>query len=119
MGFLRGCCSARQVDDFRETLERIAGCGAVIDPGLVKVLVAPRPARYQLSDLTGREHKVLRLMADGSSNAGVASLLWVTAATVEKPAYRIVAKLRIAETQDAPRRVLAVIAFLRAQSRGS
>jgi len=101
-----------EVDDFRETLERIAGGGSAIDPVLVKELVAERRAHDPLSDLTPREHEVLRLMAEGRSNAGVARRLVVTDATVEKHVHSILAKLGLAETQDDHRRVLAVIAFL-------
>ena len=101
-----------EVDDFRETLERIAGGGSAIDPVLVKELVAERRAHDPLSDLTPREHEVLRLMAEGRSNAGVARRLMVTDATVEKHVHSILAKLGLAETQDDHRRVLAVIAFL-------
>jgi len=101
-----------EMDDFRETLERIAGGGSAIDPVLVKELVAERRAHDPLSDLTPREHEVLRLMAEGRSNAGVARRLVVTDATVEKHVHSILAKLGLAETQDDHRRVLAVIAFL-------
>ena len=101
-----------EVDDFRETLERIAGGGSAIDPVLVKELVAERRAHDPLSDLTPREQEVLRLMAEGRSNAGVARRLVVTDATVEKHVHSILAKLGLAETQDDHRRVLAVIAFL-------
>jgi DNA-binding NarL/FixJ family response regulator len=101
-----------EAGDFLETLERIAGGGSVIDPALVKELVTARRSQDPLSDLTPREREVLRLMAEGRSNAGIARLLWVTEATVEKHVHSILAKLRLPETQDDHRRVLAVIAFL-------
>ena len=101
-----------EVDDFRETLERIAGGGSAIDPVLVKELVAERSAHDPLSDLTPREHEVLRLMAEGRSNAGVARRLVVTDATVEKHVHSILAKLSLPETGDDHRRVLAVLTFL-------
>jgi DNA-binding NarL/FixJ family response regulator len=104
-----------EVADFLDTLERIAGGGSVIDPGLVKELVSARRSQDRLSDLTPREHEVLGLMAEGRSNAGIARLLVVTEATVEKHVHSILAKLRLSETQDDHRRVLAVIAFLGAQ----
>jgi DNA-binding NarL/FixJ family response regulator len=104
-----------QVGDFRETLERIAGGGSVIDPALVKELVSARRSQDRLSDLTPREHEVLGLMAEGRSNAGIARLLVVTEATIEKHVHSILAKLRLSEAQDDHRRVLAVIAFLGAQ----
>jgi serine/threonine-protein kinase PknK len=106
-----------EADDFLETLERIAGGGSVIDPGLVKELVTARRVEDPLNDLTPREREVLRLMAEGRSNAGIARLLVVTEATVEKHVHSILAKLRLSETQDDHRRVLAVITFLGAQYR--
>ena len=87
----------------------------MIDPALVKELVDARRVRDPLSDLTPREHEVLGLMAEGRSNAGIARLLWVTEGTVEKHVRSILAKLRLSETEDDHRRVLAVIAFLDAQ----
>ena len=53
-------------------------------------------------------------MAEGRSNAGIAHALWVTEGTVEKHVHSILAKLRLPETGDDHRRVLAVIAFLEA-----
>lgn len=108
-----------EVGDFLETLERIARGGSVIDPALVKELIAARRSQDPLTDLTPREQEVLRLMAEGRSNAGIARLLVVTEATVHKHVHSILAKLRLPEAQDDHRRVLAVIAFLGAQSRPS
>ncbi len=108
-----------QVSDFLETLERIAGGGAVIDPALVKELVAARRIHDPLSDLTPREREVLELMAEGRSNAGIARQLWVTEGTVHKHVRSILGKLRLSETEDDHRRVLAVITFLQAQYRPS
>ena len=51
-------------------------------------------------------------MAEGRSNAGIARQLWVTDSTVEKHVHSIFTKLRIAETSDDHRRVLAVMRFL-------
>jgi DNA-binding NarL/FixJ family response regulator len=104
-----------EAGDFLETLERIAAGGSVIDPALVKELVAARRVEDPLTELTPREHEVLQLMAEGRSNAGIAHLLWVTEGTVEKHVRSILAKLPLSETQDDHRRVLAVIAFLDAQ----
>jgi DNA-binding NarL/FixJ family response regulator len=104
-----------EVGDFLETLERIAGGGSVIDPALVRDLVSAHRSQDRLSDLTPREHEVLGLMAEGRSNAGIARLLVVTEATIEKHVHSILAKLRLSETEEDHRRVLAVIAFLGAQ----
>jgi DNA-binding NarL/FixJ family response regulator len=108
-----------QVGDFLETLERIAGGGSVIDPALVQELVAARRVHDPLSDLTPREREVLQLMAEGRSNAGIARQLWVSEGTVHKHVGHILAKLRLSETEDDHRRVLAVITFLQSQARPS
>jgi serine/threonine-protein kinase PknK len=108
-----------EVGDFLETLERIAGGGSVIDPALVKELVAARRVRDPLSELTPREREVLQLMAEGRSNAGIARQLWVTEGTVHKHVGSILGKLPLPETEDDHRRVLAVITFLQTQHRPS
>jgi DNA-binding NarL/FixJ family response regulator len=101
------------VDEFIETLRRIAGGGSVVDPGLVQTLVTVRRAGDPLGVLTEREQEVLALMAEGRSNAGISRKLWVAEGTVEKHVRHILAKLQLPETTDDHRRVLAVIAFLR------
>jgi serine/threonine-protein kinase PknK len=103
------------VEDFLETLERIAGGGSVIDPSLVQELVAARRRDDPLADLTTREREVLALMAEGRSNAGIARQLWVTEGTVEKHVHSILTKLRLPEAEDDHRRVRAVITFLEAR----
>jgi DNA-binding NarL/FixJ family response regulator len=100
------------VDEFLETLDRIDGGASVVDPALVQELVASRRAEDPLDELTPREREVLALMAEGRSNAAIARALWVTEGTVEKHVHSILGKLRLPETGDDHRRVLAVIAFL-------
>jgi len=100
------------VDQFLETLERIADGASVVDPALVQELVAARRAEDPLEELTPREREVLALMAEGRSNGGIARDLWVTEGTVEKHVHSILAKLRLPESGDDHRRVQAVIAFL-------
>jgi DNA-binding NarL/FixJ family response regulator len=100
------------VGELVETVERIAKGGSVVDPGLVQELVAARRRDDPLEELTPREREVLGLMAEGRSNAGIAKTLFVTEGTVEKHVHSILAKLRLPETGDDHRRVLAVIAFL-------
>jgi DNA-binding NarL/FixJ family response regulator len=100
------------VGDFVETVERIARGGSVVDPGLVQERVAARRRDDPLDELTPREREVLALMAEGRSNAGIARRLVVTEGTVEKHVHSILGKLRLPETDDDHRRVLAVIAFL-------
>jgi len=102
----------RNVDEFIETLQRIEQGGSVVDPALVHELVAARRVADPLEELTPREREVLELMAEGRSNAGIARRLWVTDRTVEKHVHSILAKLRLSETDDDHRRVLAVVTFL-------
>jgi serine/threonine-protein kinase PknK len=68
-----------------------------------------------LEALSQREREVLALMAEGRSNAGIAHKLWVTEGTVEKHVRSILAKLRLPESGDDHRRVLAVVTFLEAR----
>ena len=100
------------VGEFVETVERIAKGGSVVDPGLVQELVAAKRRDDPLEELTPREREVLALMAEGRSNAGIARRLVVTEGTVEKHVHSILAKLRLPETDDDHRRVLAVVTFL-------
>jgi DNA-binding NarL/FixJ family response regulator len=100
------------VDDFIETVGRIVKGAAVVDPELVRELVAARRVNDPLEELSSREREVLALMAEGRSNAGIAHQLWVTEGTVEKHVRSILAKLPLPATEDDHRRVLAVIAFL-------
>jgi DNA-binding NarL/FixJ family response regulator len=103
------------VDDFVETLERIVKGATVVDPALVQELVAARRVNDPLEEISPREREVLALMAEGRSNAGIARKLWVTEGTVEKHVHSILSKLRLPETDDDHRRVLAVITYLDAR----
>jgi DNA-binding NarL/FixJ family response regulator len=100
------------VEEFIDTLVRIVRGGSVMDPALVQELVSARRRNDPLAGLSEREHEVLALMAEGRSNSGIARRLWVTEGTVEKHVRHILAKLRLRETDDDHRRVLAVVAYL-------
>jgi DNA-binding NarL/FixJ family response regulator len=102
------------VAEFLAAVRRIVDGGTVVDPGLVQELVATRRREDPLSELSEREREVLALMAEGLSNAGIAGRIWVTEGTVEKHVRRILAKLRLPESSDGHRRVLAVLTFLEA-----
>jgi DNA-binding NarL/FixJ family response regulator len=103
------------VDDFLVMLERIVKGASVVDPALVRELVAARRVNDPLEDLSPRELEVLALMAEGRSNAGIARQLFVTEGTVEKHVHSILSKLRLPETEDDHRRVLAVVTYLDAR----
>jgi serine/threonine-protein kinase PknK len=103
------------VEEFLDTLERIAKGGSVVDPALVAELVSARHRDDPLADLSVREREVLALMAEGRSNAGIARRLWVTEGTVEKHVRSILTKLTLPEAENDHRRVLAVLTFLDAR----
>jgi DNA-binding NarL/FixJ family response regulator len=103
------------VDEFLDALARIVNGGAVVDPALVRELVAARRRNDPLEALSAREREVLALMAEGCSNAGIARRLRVTGGTVEKHVNSILTKLNLHEAENDHRRVLAVITFLKAR----
>ncbi|MDB5066207.1 MAG: response regulator containing a CheY-like receiver domain and an DNA-binding domain [Chloroflexi bacterium] len=103
------------VATFVDTVERVAQGGSVVDPSLVRELVAARRRNDPLEALSQREREVLALMAEGSSNAGIARRLSVTEGTVEKHVGNIISKLELPGTASDHRRVLAVIAYLEAR----
>jgi serine/threonine-protein kinase PknK len=103
------------VEEFIDTLGRVARGGSVVDPALVQELVSARRRDDPLAALSTREREVLGLMAEGRSNSGIARQLWVTEGTVEKHVRSILTKLQLPETQEDHRRVLAVVTFLEAR----
>jgi serine/threonine-protein kinase PknK len=102
-------------NDVVDALGRIAAGGSVIDPALVRELVAARKREDPLDVLTSREREVLSLMAEGRSNSGIAQTLWISEGGVEKHVRNILAKLRLPESGSDHRRVLAVLMFLEAR----
>ena len=100
------------VDEFVDTVGRIANGASVVDPALVQELVSARRRDDPLAALSDREREVLTLMAEGLSNAGIARRIWVTEGTVEKHVRSILTKLDLHESGDDHRRVRAVIVYL-------
>ena len=106
------------VEVLTDTLGRIAAGEIVIEPVLAKRLVErPRGDRKEAVDtLSPRELDVLRLMAEGRSNNGIAAQLFVTPKAVEKHIANIFSKLGLQEDgSEHHRRVLAVLTYLRSQ----
>ena len=100
------------VADFAEALERVAAGGTALDPEVVSQLVRTSQQAAGLAELTPRERDVLALMAEGRSNAGIATALVVSASVVEKHVASIFAKLRLPPSEADNRRVLAVLRYL-------
>jgi DNA-binding NarL/FixJ family response regulator len=100
------------IEEFITTLRRVCSGGTVIDPQVISQLVRLR--RDPLAALSAREREVLALIAEGQSNGAIARTLVVSEAAVGKHVGNIFAKLRLPQTDDTHRRVLAVLAYLRA-----
>jgi DNA-binding NarL/FixJ family response regulator len=100
------------VNEFVDTVGRVAAGASIVDPALVQELVSARRRDDPLAALSAREHEVLTLMAEGLSNAGIGRRIWVTEGTVEKHVRSILTKLDLPETGDDHRRVRAVIMYL-------
>jgi DNA-binding NarL/FixJ family response regulator len=103
-----------EIDDFLDAVRRVGKGGTAIDPEVIGQLVGRRRDGDPLGELTPREREVLELMAQGLSNRGVCEKLFVSPKTVETHVNAIFSKLGLMPTPDEHRRVLAVLAFLRA-----
>ncbi|MDQ1026926.1 DNA-binding NarL/FixJ family response regulator [Streptomyces umbrinus] len=101
-----------QVEEFVDALHDVAEGGTVVDPEVVRQLLRRR--RDPLERLTPREREVLALIAEGKSNGAIARELVVSEAAVGKHIGSILTKLDLPPADETHRRVLAVLAFLRA-----
>jgi DNA-binding NarL/FixJ family response regulator len=102
-----------EVDEFLDAAQRVAGGGSALDPKVVSALVAAQEDG-PLARLSARELDVLRLMAEGLTNSGIASRLILSARTVEAHVGNLMTKLNITDSDERHRRVLAVLSYLRA-----
>jgi DNA-binding NarL/FixJ family response regulator len=97
-----------------DALRRLEDGETVIDPTIVSRLVGRRRRQDPLEELTPRERETLALVAEGLSNKAIAARLVVTERTVEAHVKQIFMKLNLDASPDSHRRVLAVLAYLRA-----
>ncbi len=102
------------LDAFADAVRRVAAGGSALDPEIVALMVGRRRKDDPLEALSPREHDVLALMAEGKSNQGIADALRVSLAAVEKHVTRIFTKLQLGHEPSEHRRVLAVLALLKA-----
>jgi DNA-binding NarL/FixJ family response regulator len=100
------------VSEFLNALTRVAGGGSALDPQVVAALLNRNARQQSLAQLTERENDVLRLMAQGMTNTGIAKRLVLSERTVEAHVRRLLLKLDIADSEDANRRVIAVLLHL-------
>jgi DNA-binding NarL/FixJ family response regulator len=107
------------VESFLDAVARVANGGTALDPEIVARMLGRRQRDRPLDRLSPREHDVLAAMAEGKSNNGVAQALFVSQAAVEKHVTSIFQKLELDPGQTEHRRVLAVLAYLRASPGGS
>ena len=97
-----------------DALRRLGDGETVIDPTIVSRLVGRRRRQDPLEELTPREREALELVAEGLSNKAIAARLVVTERTVEAHVKQIFMKLGLDVNPESHRRVLAVLAYLRA-----
>ena len=97
---------------FVDAVRRVADGGSVLDPDVVARLVGRRRKASPLDNLTPREREVLSHIAEGRSNAGIASELMVSVAAIERHVTGIFDKLGLQQSPEAHRRVLAVLKYL-------
>ena len=102
------------VNEVVDAVRRVAAGGSVIDPEVVAQLVGRRRTRDPIQELTERERQVLALMAEGRSNQAIGQRLFLSPKTVEAHVHSIFTRLGLHAAPDDHRRVLAVLAFLRA-----
>jgi DNA-binding NarL/FixJ family response regulator len=101
------------VDEFADTLDRVADGGSALDPQIVSQLLSAERRNGPLAHLTPREREVLALVAEGRSNPSIAEHLGITLRSTEKHVTSIFAKLDLPASNGEHRRVLAVLRFLR------
>jgi len=101
----------RDVAHFVEAVERVAAGGTAFDPAVVNSLVGGRRASL-LDELTDREREVLTLLAEGRSNRAIAKQMFLSPRAIERHVQGIFVKLRLPDSEDDNRRVLAVLALL-------
>ena len=99
------------VDEFLDAVRRVAGGGTALDPEVVAQLLV-RHRRSPVEQLTNREREVLSSMAEGRSNSGIATALYISESAVAKHVNSIFLKLELGTAPMDNRRVLAVLQFL-------
>jgi DNA-binding NarL/FixJ family response regulator len=103
-----------EVERLAEAVERVAAGGSVLDPEVISQMLGRSREQGPLDTLTDRERQVLSLMAEGRTNRAIAEQLFVSERAVERHVTSIFGKLDLPTGEQDHRRVLAVLAYLRA-----
>lgn len=111
--------SVTNIAEFLDAVRRLGRGEPVVDPAVVAQMLHRQRQRNPVDELSEREREVLALIAEGRSNSSISQKLFVSSKTVEAHVSRIFVKLGLEDTPDDHRRVLAVLAFLRAETTGS
>ena len=106
--------SIEDIDELAGAVRRVAKGGTVLDPTIVSQLLGRHRVDDPIAHMTAREREVLQLMAEGRSNQGIAERLDLSGRTVQMHVASIFERLELPAGSDDHRRVLAVLAFLRA-----
>lgn len=101
------------IGEFVDSLERIAQGETLLDPEVVSQLLTRSRRNERMRSLTDRERTVLAALAEGRSNQAIASLLFLSEASVEKHITSIFQKLGLTQDESGNRRVLAALAHLK------
>jgi len=107
------------LDGLVRALTEVARGGSVLDPVVVETLIARRRAHGPLLGLTDREREVLHEMAAGRNNATIAKTLFMSDRAVEKQIGSLFQKLGLVDEHEVSRRVMAVLAYLKATGASS
>ncbi|MFF1925756.1 LuxR C-terminal-related transcriptional regulator [Streptomyces sp. NPDC058221] len=99
-------------DQFIDAVRRVAAGGTAMDPQVISQLLSRRSQDKPMGGLTPREREVMEQMAQGRSNAAIASHMVITERAVAKHTSNIFGKLGLPPSDDDNRRVLAVLAYL-------
>ncbi|TMB88739.1 MAG: response regulator transcription factor [Chloroflexi bacterium] len=102
------------VREVADAIRQVAAGRSVIDPTVVSRLIQRRRMEDPIETLSSREREVLGLVAEGRSNRAIGERLFLSPKTVEAHVSSIFSKLGITDTPDDNRRILSVLAWLRA-----
>ena len=100
------------VAEFLDSVTRIAQGATVLDPEVVAQLLSRQSRGSKMAQLTDRERQVLALLAEGKSNQAIASVLYLSEASIEKHITAIFQKLGLEADERGNRRVLAALAHI-------